>query len=150
MTLNKKTVFLALLYLLFFIFSGYLYIYQYEAKLKTKKYNALALEMKETAESFIKEKEKENALISLSLSLNDNIKMALVEKDTTRLNFDYIINDISKYTDIDDIWIQLINTKGESFYRTWTPETGDDLLGVRADIKQILETKKEKLIYKYR
>ena len=142
MSKNKKAVFTILLYLIFLVFAGYLYMYQYEMELKTKKYNDIAVEMKQVAESVIKNQEKENALISLSLSLNNNIKMALIQKDTSRLNFNYIINDISKYTDIDTIWIQLINTAGESFYRSWTDKTGDNLLDVRDDVTEVLQTKK--------
>ena len=68
--------------------------------------------------------------------------MALLQNDNTLLNFNYIIKDIAKYTDIEDIWIQLINTKGESFYRSWTTQSGDSLLSVRDEVEQILKTKK--------
>ena len=143
MTKNRKALFTALLYILFFIFAGYLYVDQNDIKLKTKKYNALAVKMQAEIENLIKLKEKENVLISLALSLNDNAKIALVEKDASKLNFKQMITDISKYSDIDDIWIQLINARGESFYRTWTRKTGDSLLDVRSDVSEVLKTKKK-------
>lgn len=141
MPFNKKVLFTAVLYLFVLILGGYLYIYQHEKALKSTKYSALALKLQETAGNLIQEKEKENVLISLSLALNENIKTALIQQDTTTLNFKHIIDSISKYAEIDDIWIQLITAEGKSFYRTWTTKTGDDLLDIRLDVAQMLKTK---------
>jgi len=142
MPINKKVLFTIIIYLLVLIFGGYSYIHQHVEELKAVKYNALALKMQESAESLIVEKEKENVLISLSLSLNENIKRALIQQDNTQLGFVPMIQAISKYTEIDDIWIQLITAEGKSFYRSWTTRTGDDLLDIRPDVVQLLKTKK--------
>ncbi len=141
MPINKKVLLTVAVYLIVLILGGYSYIFQHEKTLKTTKYNALALKMQEAAENLIEEKQKENVLISLSLSLNENIKTALLYQDNTKLNFKHMIDSISKYTKIEDIWIQLITTEGKSFYRTWTSKTGDSLLDIRPDVVQMLQTK---------
>lgn len=53
-------------------------------------------------------------------------------------DFQALINELRLHTDAGELWIQVIDDKGVSRFRSWTDKTGDNLRNVRYDVRQIL------------
>jgi len=92
--------------------------------------------------------ERQNSAISISLALSedDAIHDFLCEncksKSQKSLDFDGFIKQLHLQTLNGLIWVQVIDNKGVSRYRSWTSKTGDSLKEVRYDIRQMLDSPK--------
>ncbi|WP_321326838.1 diguanylate cyclase [Thiomicrorhabdus sp.] len=83
-------------------------------------------------------------VVALSLSesnqVHDFLKQDFSSSSTKSLNFDKLLEQISLQTHNDDLWIQIIDTKGVSRYRSWTKRVGDSIYEARSDVKEVLKT----------
>jgi len=88
------------------------------------------------------------ASMAVALSLSENfqvqsfIKQDFSYKVAETLNFKPLLNKISQQTHYDDLWIQIIDTKGVSRYRSWTKNVGDSIYSARSDLREMLNTPK--------
>lgn len=85
--------------------------------------------------------------ITLALALSQNAKVSAVLCDDCDLNHDSITHEfenltdqLSLHTDAGKLWIQVIDNKGVSRFRSWTHKVGDSLRDVRFDIRQMLSS----------
>lgn len=86
-----------------------------------------------------------NALsIALALAENPNLQNFLCEDcDPTKqspLDFTHLISRLGLLTQNGKIWIQVIDRKGISRYRSWTNRVGDSLREVRYDVRQMINS----------
>jgi len=88
------------------------------------------------------------ASMALALSLSESsdvqkfIKQDFSSIEATSLNFGPLLNKINKQTHYDGLWIQIIDNKGISRYRSWTKDIGDSVYSARSDIRDMLKMPK--------
>ena len=118
--------------------------YHYKVKaLSHEIYMKKAEELKKSVENAIVLKKENTETIAYILSQDMQLKQALqANKNGPHINYSHIIDAIRQTSKYHNIWIQLIDTKGNSLYRSWNEKTGDNLLDSRIDLKQAIAMKK--------
>ncbi len=76
------------------------------------------------------------------LSKDQKLIDALVKNDNNLLDYTQVIKDIQTYGDYKNIWIQVIDKDGYSFYRSWTKKIGDHAASARLDIADMIKNPK--------
>ena len=80
--------------------------------------------------------------VAFALSESQQIRNFLCKTcDTAKqssLDFDMFLERLALHTNYSQLWIQVLDTEGVSRYRSWTPKTGDSLIEVRRDVRDIL------------
>lgn len=120
------------------LLAGFLLINHKVNDLKHEKYEASAIDMSNKLQTLIDEKREAIMLISQSVAQDHTIKEALLNNSIDNLNLTKLSQEISNNTSLKDIWFQLLDHDGKSFYRSWTKKRGDDLIDVRLDIAKII------------
>ncbi len=87
----------------------------------------------------IENKKKSTLFIALALAQSQTIIKALEKKDKNIINIEYLTKIIDEKSSYKNLWYQVIDTEGKSFYRSWTNSTGDSLLKARPEISQTLQ-----------
>jgi len=86
---------------------------------------------------------RESAMaVALALSESQQIREFLcrtcAEDEKSPLNFKVLLEQLALHTNYSQLWIQVLDTKGVSRYRSWTSKTGDSLFDARRDVRDIL------------
>ncbi len=76
------------------------------------------------------------------LSKDKELINALLKKDNSLIDYNKIIKDIKSFSDYRNLWIQIIDKEGTSFYRSWTNKIGDNVLSARIDVVKMLKNPK--------
>jgi signal transduction histidine kinase len=105
-------------------------------------FNNQTLKIKQQTKFLIKNKQKETLALSLVLSKDRYILKALKNKEHTTLKLANLTKTLNIFTNFKNVWFHIINKNGNSFYRSWSKINGDNILKARADIREILKTKK--------
>ena len=116
----------------------------YEAKTDdfyTKEYKKFNTFIHKELNKQIQAKVENTNSIALTASYNEKIKEALLANDALKHNLDHLSFQLRKHTKYKNVWFQIIDKEGRSFYRSWTENRGDDLLQKRADIKNFLKNR---------
>ncbi|NOQ80192.1 MAG: EAL domain-containing protein [Gammaproteobacteria bacterium] len=104
-----------------------------------ERYASVANEMNEQIQTLIDEKKEAILLLALSVSNNPDIKQGLKVNDSSYLQLDQFTTILEKNTFLKNIWFQIINKNGDSFYRSWTKKRGDKISLARLDIASMLK-----------
>jgi C4-dicarboxylate-specific signal transduction histidine kinase len=134
-------IFLVSAVVLSFVFSE---IKQQFETIENEKYTIVSQSLKERVKNLISDKQSSTLAIALTLSQNSNIVEAVKAETFNDLVFKKISEDLKKLTDYKNVWIQFIDTKGTSLYRSWTDQKGDNLYDIRADLRELIATKQLK------
>lgn len=106
---------------------------------KASTYSRVADNMKENLLSQLSDKRNGTFSIALGLSENpeiiDFLKTGKNPKDLRAFS-----RKLQKHTNYQDVWFQLVDSKGTSRYRTWTKKIGDSLLGKRLDVVEMIRS----------
>jgi PAS domain S-box-containing protein len=76
------------------------------------------------------------------LSKDKKLIDALVAKDSSQLDYKKTIDKIEEFGEYKNLWIQIIDKDGYSFYRSWTKKVGDHTASARLDIADMLKKPK--------
>lgn len=139
MKINYKLLYLGVIFTLIYAISAYVYTKNSVEQLEHQKYLDVANDLKSKIKILIQEKEEAVLLVSLSLAANKNIKEIVLSKDYTQLRLADFSRNLAKNTSLKNIWFQVIDAEGRSFYRSWTKKRGDSLLKARLDVAQMLK-----------
>ena len=101
-----------------------------------------SLELKAELNKLIVQKQDTTASLTYVLSRKRNVIEALTEKNRNILNCKEILSNIVEMSGYRNLWIQIVDKDGYSFYRSWTPKTGDYVASVRIDIANMIKTPK--------
>ena len=104
----------------------------------TLQYTNCAHNIQNQIKILIDNKKEVNFLIALSLSNDSRIIEAFKKNDNRNLNLKEFSLKLSELSPYKNAWFQLIDKKGNSFYRSWTSKCGDNMLDSRLDIKQMI------------
>ena len=140
----KKRVFL----FIFILFSIAIYfisdVYR-DFKIKEYSYNKFT-----TIASFLESeldvmiKEKQNATLSIAISLSHGHDLAniLSQKDDAQNFIKNITESLKETIRYQNVWIQIIDSKGVSYARNWDEEVGENNLLFRSDVSKMLQQPK--------
>ena len=97
-----------------------------------------SIELKDELKRLIVKKQGDTAALTYILSQDNNINQALLHNDRKKVNFTKIINGLKTIGEFKNIWIQIIDKNGDSFYRSWTTKVGDSVSSARVDVAKML------------
>jgi PAS domain S-box-containing protein len=106
-------------------------------------YNSKALEIKKIFASEVAKKRGNTAALTYLISRDNTIIEALLKKDRTLINFKEELENIQHFSDNKNLWIQITDKDGFSFYRSWTDQVGDNAAAARLDIADMIKNPKE-------
>jgi PAS domain S-box-containing protein len=137
--MNKIKLSLLLIFIVSIaIFSGGYYLDTIN-KLKLESYQ---LKVDETIALFHDEVDKKHgntSALTYLISKDSLIVNALLQKNSNLLNFNEIVTNIEYFGGYKNLWIQITDKDGYSFYRSWTDKVGDYAAGARLDIADMIE-----------
>lgn len=141
---NKKTKYIFILYILIsvtIIFLSINYVNKEEKKLLNQKYSSIIKHTKKNIDTLIQDKQNATLVFAMSLARDKSIIDVLSKEKHSLLNLDNFSQSLKINSDFKNIWFQLIDKKGNSFYKSWSKNTAESL-NFREDIKKILKNKK--------
>lgn len=118
---------------------GYMAIMNRTESLINERYSNISKDMRQHLVTLIKEKEGTILQISLAMAENEKIRNALLTRDTSKIQLEEFSLKLRKETELKNIWFQIIDADGKSFYRSFSQKSGDDLSNVRSDVSKIIK-----------
>ncbi len=84
---------------------------------------------------------KKESLIPLALTIaeNQNLKNALLQNNINLLKLNDFITILKNHSRYQNVWFQVIDKNGNSFYRSWIEKKGDNVLNARIDVAQMIQ-----------
>jgi len=101
-----------------------------------------SLELKSQLHHLINKKQGDTSALTYLISQDANLKEALLKNNNKNINFTQTIIGLNKNTRFQNIWVQVIDKNGNSFYRSWTKKVGDNLSNARVDIAAMIKNPK--------
>lgn len=135
--LDKKNI--GILVFILIIFFGYIIINSKINTLTDKRYLTVSKEMKEQLKNFIDEKKEGVLQLSLVVSKNDAIKKALLTNDSSSIHLDELSLELKKYSNLKNIWFQVVKADGTSIYKSFSNKKGENILKFRSDMAKIVK-----------
>ncbi|MAD41255.1 MAG: response regulator receiver protein [Arcobacter sp.] len=105
-------------------------------------YQQKSKEVKQVFKDEVNRKFGRNFGLIYLLSKEEVLINALLSKDNSALNYKEIINEIEEFGENKNLWIQIIDKNGYSFYRSWTKNVGDHAASARIDIADMIKNPK--------
>ncbi|AYJ80366.1 response regulator receiver protein [Aliarcobacter cryaerophilus ATCC 43158] len=90
----------------------------------------------------IKRKQDNTLNMAFILSQDENLINALKTKNKSLLNYDNTLLFLHDNSEYKNLWLQIVDKDGRSFYRSWRKITGDDLSNVRTDLEELIKNPK--------
>lgn len=107
-------------------------------------FNKYQQEITHDIKRIISDRRDTSLSIALALAQNERIQDFLCEQcypgEASQLNFTPLLDRLRLITNSGKIWIQVIDRKGVSRYRSWTDKVGDSLREVRYDVRRMLNS----------
>jgi len=138
----KKAVIASVVLLgLFLMLHQFYYTTQVE-QLNKKIYHQASKELQSLFQEEVSKKQGRTASITYILSQDKIVIEALKTKNRKLLDYKELIQGIEKFSDYKNLWIQVIDKDGYSFYRSWTDKVGDHAATARVDIQEMINNPK--------
>ncbi len=119
------------------------YYYEEQKSIITNEiYLKNSITLQENFNKLIKKKQGQTAALTYVLSQDKTLINALIQKDRSLIDYSAAISGIEKFGEYKNLWVQIIDNKGYSFYRSWTNKVGDHAASARVDIVQMLKDPK--------
>jgi predicted signal transduction protein with EAL and GGDEF domain len=118
---------------------GYMLISSKNEALINERYLQISKNMKTHLEALIKEKQDSILQMSLAMSEDQKIKNALLSKDKLNISLKEFSLKLKQNTNLKNIWFQIVDAQGKSFYRSFSDKTGDSLVKARTDIDKMIK-----------
>lgn len=138
--MKKNLIFILITLSTFLLF--FIYITKKEA-LILEIYDLKTSEIKNLFKDEISKKKGNTAALTYLISKDDSIIEALLKKDRTLINFKEDLENIQYFSDNKNLWIQITDKDGFSFYRSWTEQVGDNAAAARLDISDMIKNPRE-------
>ena len=135
-----------LLILTIVLFTTFLLFFTYKNKKDTLTldvYNSKILEIKKMFTDEVSKKKGNTSTITYIISRDHSISEALLKKDKNLINFQELLENIQHFSEYKNLWIQIIDKDGFSFYRSWTNQVGDNAAAARLDVVDMIKNPKE-------
>ena len=135
----KKLLLTILSLVSIFIFINYNY---YQKKIEEKNieiYKTHTTKVKNIFRELVLQKQGKTSAITYILSQDKNVIEALLKNDKSTIDYTDTIKGIEQYDKYKNLWIQIIDKDGYSFYRSWTKKVGDSVSSIRDDVASMIK-----------
>ncbi len=140
-TMRLKFILLIFVMTIAWIFVAFFVITNRVNSIKNEKYTEISNKMKHEVKLLIEEKAEAILIVSLAVAQNMELKNAILNNNSD-INLDKFAQLMSEQTSLKTLWFQITTADGTSLYRSWSDKKGDNLLGVRSDIAEMIRTPK--------
>lgn len=117
------------------------FINKEEKKQIHQKYLTISKTLKNSVSNLITDKKNATLAMAMSIAKDKRMVEALLNKDNSLLDYEKFSLELREHTRFKNVWFQILDDKGNSFYRSWTNKVNDSLF-FRADVKNVLKNKK--------
>lgn len=124
------------------IFAHNVYYENQKSKIVEDIYLQNSINLKTNFNKLVKKKQGQTAALTYVISQDKTLINALVKNDRNLIDYSSSISGIEKFSEYKNLWIQIIDNKGFSFYRSWTNKVGDNAANARLDVVQMLKDPK--------
>lgn len=124
-------------FLLFFLFKNK------KDSLTFEIYNSKTTEIKKFFTDEVSKKKGNTSTMTYLISRDHSINEALLKKDKNLIDFEELIKNIQHFSEYKNLWIQIIDKDGFSFYRSWTDKVGDNAALARLDVVDMMKNPRE-------
>ncbi len=138
----RKTLLILLCTLFIFILIHKFYYESEIKKLTEEIYIKKSKEVKQLFRNEVKKKFGRTFGLTYLLSKDKQIIDALLKNDNSDLDYRDLIDEIEEYGEYKNLWIQIIDKNGYSFYRSWTNKVGDHAASARIDVADMIKSPK--------
>jgi len=104
-----------------------------------ERYKNVASELHQQMQILIDAKSDALRFIALSLAQDTALINALKRNEPDLLELSAFSERLKEHTRYKNVWFQVVDSEGASFYRSWTTKRGDSLLNVRQEIVKMLD-----------
>ncbi|WP_321495518.1 cache domain-containing protein [uncultured Desulfobacter sp.] len=140
--MNKKTKTNPKMFYFFFFIIACLFVVAIEEKFAAihirehteKNYRKVSELAARKITTLIDEKKNATLGIALALAQTGSVQRALAVCDPLGLDLSQFSLLLRRETSFKNVWIQIVDKEGKSFYRSWTDAHGDDLRKIRTDV----------------
>ena len=141
--LSKNKYLLIALIILFFSFLIKNFYYEKKIDELTKKvHDKKSYEIKELFHNEVEKKFGKTFALTYLISKDKNLIDALIQKNKKLIDYKEIIRKVEELGEYKNLWIQIIDKDGYSFYRSWTKKVGDYAAEARIDIRDMIKNPK--------
>lgn len=139
---NQTIIFIVIVIISLLLTTSYIITQKQIDDIKQKQYKDISENTQSSLNKMIKNKQQLTSFIALALAQNRTIIKALKEKNNNLIDIKYLSSLIDKKSSYKNLWYQVIDKEGNSFFRSWTKKTGDSLLGARPEVSAMINTPK--------
>ncbi|MEA3513772.1 MAG: ATP-binding protein [Campylobacterota bacterium] len=111
--------------------------------IENRQYNSLVKSIHKEIDILIDNKKETTSFIAMALSNDINLKEALNNKNNKSIKLQEFSDKLNRSTNFRNVWFQIIDKDGYSFYRSWTNRCGDCMLEVRSEIEKLIKNPKK-------
>ena len=137
-TFSKTIVTIIIILILLILFLSKILTDNEIANIKNSKYELFTQNIKKELELIIQNKKEVTSFIAISLSNDSNLIKALTENNNDLIELKRFSSKLKNLTEFKNVWFQIIDKDGNSFYRSWTDKSGDSMLSARQDIVEMI------------
>ncbi|MCT7909124.1 HD domain-containing phosphohydrolase [Aliarcobacter butzleri] len=99
-----------------------------------------SVEIKEFFKEEVEKKKKRTFALTYLISQDKRIITALESKNNSSItSYKEIIEEMGSHNEFKNLWLQVIDKNGHSFYRSWTNDVGEDVTPIRIDVESMIK-----------
>ena len=122
------------------LYSSYLITQEKISSIKVHEYSEFSKTIRSKLQIHIQAKQKLTTFIALALAQNSTLREALLNNDKNLIDIKNLSQVIQEHSQYNNLWYQVLDNKGNSFFRSWVDKSGDSLIKQRPEISKILNT----------
>ena len=135
----KKIFYFVICFLSIISISYYFYYSPKKEEITKEIYLEKSIQMRKHITDEIKRKQDNTLNMAFILSQDENLINALKTKNKSLLNYNNTLLFLHDNSEYKNLWLQIVDKDGRSFYRSWRKITGDDLSNVRTDLEELIK-----------
>ena len=135
----KKILYFVIGFLVLLSISYYFYYSPKKEEITKEIFLEKSIQMRKLFTDEIKRKQDNTLNMAFILSQDENLINALKTKNKSLLNYNNTLLFLHDNSDYKNLWLQIVDKDGRSFYRSWRKITGDDLSNVRTDLEELIK-----------
>lgn len=124
--------------------SYFKYVNQKKYEMQIQNYKQQAQNMNVRVAQMIYEKQKATIAIGLVLVQDKSFAQKLKHRRIDDHYYKALVERLRQETEYKNIWVNIVDNKLNSVYRSWIDKRGDNLTNIRPDMVEVLRTKKVK------
>ncbi|MGJ0364221.1 PAS domain S-box protein [Aliarcobacter cryaerophilus] len=138
----KKILYFVIGFLVLQSISYYFYYSPKKEEITKEIYLEKSIQMRKNLTDEIKRKQDNTLNMAFILSQDENLINALKTKNKSLLNYENTLLFLHDNSEYKNLWLQIVDKDGRSFYRSWRKMTGDNLSNVRTDLEELIKNPK--------